>query len=136
MQVLLVIALETAIYLYDGMPRHEVLNHNNSLPFSELIKEAVKLLNKKGRLSVILPVIPAKEFIKLAKTEGLNLIRSTKVKPKFSKNPNLILMEFSKENTIQKNEYLIVYNEDGSDYSEMYKKLTCNFYLNFLMSQK
>ena len=105
--------------------------HNNSLPFLELIKGAVKLLNEKGRLSVILPDIPAEEFIKLAKNEGLNLIRSTKVKPKSYKKTNRILMEFSKENTIPEYEYLIVYNEDGSDYSEMYKKLTRNFYLNF-----
>ena len=108
-----------------------VARHNNLLPFSGLIKGAVKLLNENGRFSIILPVIPAEEFIELAKNEGLNLVRLTKVKPRASKNANRFLMEFTKGDSTLINEYLTIYNEDDSNYSELFKQLTCDFYLNF-----
>jgi tRNA1Val (adenine37-N6)-methyltransferase len=116
--------------------KNEVVNraiarHNDLLPFLELIKGAESLLNKMGRLVIILPVIPAKEFIELAKPEGLNLARLTEVKPNAKKETNRFLMEFTKIKTRQKKDCLIIYNETGSDYTESYKRLTSDFYLKF-----
>ncbi len=108
-----------------------IARHNYLLPFSELIKGSVKLLNENGRLAVVLPVIQAEEFIELAKSEGLNLNRLTKVKPKQKKDANRFLMEFTKKRTPLKKDYLIIYNETGTDYTESYKQLTCDFYLKF-----
>lgn len=108
-----------------------IARHNDLLPFSELIKDSVKLLNENGRLAVILPVIQAEEFIELAKPEGLFLSRLTKVKPKATKEPNRFLMEFTKKQTTLKSDYLTIYNETGIDYTELYKELTRDFYLKF-----
>jgi len=108
-----------------------IARHNDLLPFSELIKSSKKLLAGNGRLAIILPVIQAEEFIKLAKPEGLNLSRLTKVKPKATKEPNRFLMEFTKKQTPFKKDYLIIYNKTSTDYTESYKQLTRDFYLNF-----
>ncbi len=108
-----------------------IARHNDLLPFSELINGSVKLLNENGRLAVILPVIQAEEFIELAKHEDLFLSRLTKIKPKATKEPNRFLMEFTKKQTPLKKDYLIIYNETGTDYTESYKQLTCEFYLKF-----
>ena len=108
-----------------------IARHNDLLPFSELIKESAKLLSNNGRLAIILPVIPAKSFIELAKNEDLYLTRLTKVKPKATKKPNRFLMEFTKKQTILKTDYLTIYNETGTDYTDSYKQLTCDFYLKF-----
>lgn len=108
-----------------------IARHNDFLSFPDLIKNSVKLMNEKGWFSVILPVVPANEFIELAKLEGLNLVRKTEVKPNALKNANRFLMEFSKKQTALKKDSLIIYNELGTDYTEFYKRLTCDFYLNF-----
>ena len=108
-----------------------IARHNDLLPFSELIKGAVNLLNENGRLAIILPVIQAREFIELAKQDGLNLSKLTQVKPNAKKDVNRFLMEFTKKQTPLKKNYLIIYNETGTDYTKMYKQLTCDFYLKF-----
>ena len=108
-----------------------IARHNDLLPFSELIKSSIKLLNENGRLAVILPVIQAEEFIELAKPEGLYLSILTKVKPKEKKESNRFLMEFTKKQTILKTDYLTIYNEPGTDYTDLYKQLTRDFYLKF-----
>src|SRR5680860_10248 len=93
-----------------------IARHNDFLSFPDLIKNSVKLMNENGRFSVILPAVAANEFIKLAKLEGLNLVRKTEVKPNVLKNANRFLMEFSKKETALKKDSLIIYNELGTDY--------------------
>jgi len=108
-----------------------IARHNYLLPFSDLTKGAESLLNENGRLAIILPVIPAKEFMELAKVVGLNLVKLTEVKPNVKKEINRFLMEFHKTVSPQKTDCLIIYNETGTDYTESYKHLTRDFYLKF-----
>ena len=108
-----------------------IARHNDLLSFSELVKGAVNLLNENGWLAIVLPVIQAKEFIELAKQHGMNLSRLTKVKPNEKKDANRFLMEFTKNQTPLKKDYLIIYNETSTDYTESYKHLTRDFYLKF-----
>lgn len=105
--------------------------HNDLLPFNDLISGAVELLSETGRLSVILPNLQATNLIDLAESEGLFLNRITKVKPKPSKSANRFLIEFSKIRTVVEENKLIIYAEDSSDYTEMYKEITHDFYLKF-----
>ncbi len=108
-----------------------IARHNDLLPFSVLIKGSIKLLSKNGKLAIIIPVIQAKIFIELAKREGLNLCRLTTVKPNAKKDSNRFLMEFIQNETLLKKDYLIIYNETGTDYTDSYKQLTRDFYLKF-----
>lgn len=108
-----------------------IARHNDLLPFPELINGAESLLNETGRLAVILPNIQGKEFIELAKHKGLFLARLTEVKPNAKKETNRYLMEFTKKEASLKKDYLTIYNESGSGYTEMYKEITHEFYLKF-----
>ena len=71
------------------------------LPFSDLTRGAAKLLKQHGRLAVILPVEPAKEFIANAKNNGLHIVRQTKVQPKKPKDYNRILGLMDKKEAIK-----------------------------------
>ncbi len=106
-----------------------IARHNDLLPFSDLTRGAAKLLKQHGRLAVILPVDPAKEFIENAKNNGLYIVRQTKVQPKKPKDYNRILMEFALQEKKPVNNTLTIYLEDSSDYTNEFKALVRNFYL-------
>ena len=108
-----------------------IARHNHLLPFSELIIGAKHLLNVGGSLALVLPNIPALEFIGMAKQNGFYLRRLTKVHPKSIKKANRFLMEFSLKPEVLKEDKLIIYRDSSSDYTEMYKELTRDFYLKF-----
>lgn len=121
---------------FSGGSKNEIKNkaiarHNHLLPFSVLISGVVKLLSKNGRLALVLPIVPAEEFIEISTSKGLFLNRITRVKPKATKESNRFLIEFSKENTGAVEDELIIYTDDSSDFTETYKKLTRDFYLKF-----
>lgn len=108
-----------------------IARHTDFLSFTELISGVVKLLNSNGKFSVVLPYATSDEIIKIARSKGLVLIRKTDVKPKISKLANRCLLEFSPfENHLETDE-LMIYNNEGTDYSAAYKALTKDFYLKF-----
>lgn len=105
--------------------------HNHQLPFDELLKGVATLLTENGKLSLILPVVEAKEFIQQAHIYGLFLSRLMEVRPSVIKEPNRYLIEFSKKQILLKKESLSIFNENKIDYTSDYKLLTADFYLNF-----
>lgn len=112
-------------------PSRTIARHNDLLPLMDLVNGNVKLLEENGKLALILPVNEAEKFIKIAKNQGLHLVRLTEVKSNQQKNAHRYLMEFSKKLSALKEDCLTIYNESGNDYSRTYKILTCDFYLNF-----
>lgn len=108
--------------------RRTLARHNDRLPFEELIRGAVRLLNANGRLAVILPSGTGDLFEKLSSEHGLFLLKKTEIKPKPSKKVNRVLLEFGKQKAARVTGSLTVYNEDGT-WSEAYKNLTREFYL-------
>lgn len=112
-------------------PNRTIARHNDLLPLSDLVNSSAILLESSGKLAIILPVFEAEKFIRLAKNKGFYLTRLTEVKSNQQKNTHRYLMEFSKKNSDFKKDILTIYNEKGSDYSVLYKKLTRDFYLNF-----
>ena len=105
--------------------------HNHLLPLPELAKSAGKLLEQNGKLAVILPADSAWVFTKTALNEGFFLIRETEVRPNKTKKPNRYLLEFSKTKGVLKKDFINIHTENGSDFTELYKTLTRDFYLNF-----
>jgi tRNA1Val (adenine37-N6)-methyltransferase len=105
--------------------------HNDGLPFSVLATLSAQLLREKGILSLILPLNEAGLFHEAARKSGLHLIRQLSIVPVTNKPPNRLLMEFSKwpaENVAT--ESLTIRNEN-STYSNAYKEMTKDFYLEF-----
>lgn len=108
-----------------------IARHNDRLPFDILIDGTIKLLSQKGRMALILPVDQAFQFSRIVTEKGLFYERLTEVKPNPLKPGNRCLMEFSKNPSDLIKDSLEIYRENGTEYSDQYKKLTCDFYLNF-----
>ena len=109
-----------------AMARHDV-----SLSFMQLISGAKKLLNKTGRLAVIIPIEAFDDFRETARLCGFYLSRKTVVIPKTGKIPKRVLLEFSVAAVYPTTDELVILVSNGQ-YSGAFKELTNEFYLNSL----
>lgn len=110
----------------------EVARHQNSLsPFS-LLSIAEKALKPSGTLSMIFPHEFEEEIIVEAQHLNLNALRICEVSDRPSKSPKRIMVTLIKSNAPAecRRTELFIRDEDG-EYSEAYKTLTSDFYLNF-----
>jgi tRNA1Val (adenine37-N6)-methyltransferase len=109
--------------------RHTVL-----LSFEDLIAGARKLLNKEGKLNVILPVREGEQFIQLAAGQGLHLRRITRVKSTPDKIEKRWLMQFGFQGKPSISDSTLVMEKDPQvrhSYTDEYKELTKDYYLQF-----
>ncbi len=116
--------------------------HTDTLSQSELIRCAMLLLAPGGRLALVLPAAESElllekvAFIRKHTKNGehvLHLSRLCKVRTTESKPAKRYLMEFvldSAESKVQSHESELVMQK-GPVYTEIYKTLTQDFYLNF-----
>ena len=103
--------------------------HTDSLPLSDLIKYSQLLLSPKGKLSLILPADVFEQVNSQALENSLFLCRKTLVRPTPSQAPKRVLLEYSQvQQTLIEDELFI--EKSRHVYSEEYRKLTSEFYLN------
>lgn len=102
------------------------------LPYLDLICCSARLLNKEGRIALIIPADSAALVIQLAQEVNLYLLRETTVKPNNIKKTHRYLLEFGKikPQSIEK-DVILIHTDDGRDYTKQYKQLTQQFYLHF-----
>lgn len=105
--------------------------HADTLPYADLVSAAERLLTPGGRLSVVLPTECAATFRRVA-FERLWLSRITDVVTREGEAPKRTLMEFrlSAKPLMPCADSLTIQAKDGS-YTEEYRRLTEEFYLNF-----
>ena len=105
--------------------------HADTLPYADLVSAAERLLEPGGRLSVVLPTECAATFRRIA-FERLWLSRITEVVTREGEAPKRTLMEFrlSDSPLMPRADSLTIQAKDGS-YTEEYRRLTEEFYLNF-----
>ena len=110
-------------------PLRTISRHDEMLPFNELIKGAVKILNQDGHLNLILPTENLDGKIKIAEINGLFPIRICSVISREGKPAvrSMIEFRFIKPEAIHY-ESISIRNRDGS-YTDAYKLLTYEFYL-------
>ncbi len=103
--------------------------HTDELSYQELAHGIANFMASDGRACLILPYTESKFFIDLALIENIYLNKQLIIKPKASRKFNRILMEFSfqKSKLEEKEIYL---REENNEYSEAYKSLCKNYYLN------
>ena len=77
-----------------------------------------------------MPCTAARTVIVLAAAEGLYLSRRTDVSDSIKKTPVRSLLEFIKTNSPTAQSLLYIHNNGGA-YSDEFKELTKDFYLNF-----
>ena len=102
--------------------------HTVSLSFGELMTAAERLLSADGRFAVI---VPSESASSLIASGGMHLVRRCDVRTKPSKRPKRTLLEFSlRFSGSAVFEELAVCDDEGR-YTDEYKALTADFYLNF-----
>lgn len=120
--------------------RRSSARHNHDLPYEVIIEAAVKMLNDNGKLAIVLPAEEGEKFIEKISGTPLHLARRCKVKTLAGKKEKRYLLEFAKSHQPGKTtdsfrtsveEVLIMQETGGLEYTEQYKTLTKEFYLNF-----
>ena len=102
--------------------------HTDSLSFNDLLSQSKKLLSEKGRASFILPLFEGTKFIEIAKNNGFNLTKLTKVKTTEKKEVSRLLIELSLFPYNFQVNTLIIHSKNG--YNDAFIELTRAFYLN------
>lgn len=111
-----------------GDATRDMARQNQSLPFSELIASASKLLSKTGLFAVIIPFKEEETFIALAEKEKLFPKRITQVKGSSNAPIKRSLLEFSfDKKKVIKTELTI--ETTRHQYTPEYITLTKDFYL-------
>lgn len=103
--------------------------HDQQLTFHELISHALRLITPSGRLAVILPVQEGNDFRRLARDNGLHVQRQLAFYSRRHKPQERWLFEFGFEERQVNSETLVLHKSD-QEWSDDYKKLTGEFYLN------
>lgn len=125
-------------YFVDSLPSSEAnrtaARHTVLLSFEDLINSAIKLLNKEGKLYVILPVKEGEQFVQLAASHHLHLRRITRVKSTPDKIEKRWMMQFGFQGKPQISDSTLVMEKDPQvrhSYTDEYKELTKDYYLQF-----
>lgn len=104
--------------------------HDLNLSFESLAESSSKLLDKAGKISLVIPFEKMDEVVKSFSSFELYLSRSCKVKHTLNSKYSLALLEFHNErNEIKDSSELIIKNEN--EFTDKYKKLLSEFLLIF-----
>lgn len=108
-----------------------IARHSNSLERKDLINGVKKILHANGVFNLILPVQEGMDFIELAESNDLYCNYILNVMPNIGKDPKRLIMQFGKEKKDLEEGHLAIELEKRHEYSDEYKELTKDFYLNF-----
>jgi tRNA1Val (adenine37-N6)-methyltransferase len=113
------------------MANRQQQRHTDTLTQAQLIENALRLLSSFGRLAVILPVVEGTRFVEQAQSYSLYLKRSCAVFSRAEKPQERWLLEFERQPNKKIEVKLLHIMNDSGQWTEEYKTLTKNFYLNF-----
>jgi tRNA1Val (adenine37-N6)-methyltransferase len=105
--------------------------HSDSLTSSDILEGAVYLLNLEGSLQLILPYIEGTMFIAEASQYGFFCNRIIKIKPVPSGDLKRLILKFERIRKPLQEKFLTIETGIRHRYTEEYKKITKDFYLNF-----
>jgi tRNA1Val (adenine37-N6)-methyltransferase len=106
--------------------------HADLLPYQELVDSIIRILDKKGKFCVILPVKEASILREIAKQRGLHLSKLTRVRTRTDKDTekrHMMQFEFSPSSFSE--DSIAIEKDERHDYTEEYKELTREYYLGF-----
>jgi len=104
--------------------------HDINLSLGELLNSVDRLIAANGRLCLVLPYAEAALFIAEAADHQLYCNKILRVKPRPSYPVIRMLMEFGKEKRVLQQSFLTI-ETTRHVYTDEYKKLTSEYYLNF-----
>lgn len=107
------------------------VRHTVKLPHGDLLSAVRSMLDESGKFCVILPHMEGLRFKEMAAGYHLYCTKMTEVKPKADKRIERLLLQFERKPGHLKKDSLVILNENGSnDWTDAYKALTRDFYLN------
>ena len=106
--------------------------HTDSLTYKQLCESVNGLLAIEGKFCVVLPYDESRQFVKLAKKNGLFPKKQLVIFPREGMLPNRIIIEFSKinEGKIESEKFTIRNSEN--EFTQQYIDLLKDFYLNLV----
>ena len=108
--------------------RRSGARHTSSLSYRDIFTFAERVLTESGRVSLVLPADTEHDLCRYARMCGLFPFRILRIKTVARKAPGRIIAEFSRSRSETIYEELVI-NEAGG-YSDAYKALTADFYVN------
>lgn len=111
--------------------RKNLSKHTASLNHEELLSGVKNLISDTGRFMVIIPYDQKNSFVDIALIEGLYINKQLIIYPTPNKPANRIILEFSLKKEAQPKEKELTIRDDLGKFTEQYKTLTKDFYLNF-----
>lgn len=111
--------------------KRNISRHNDELSFSDLIFYSRKLLEADASLWVILPVKESEEFIGSALRSELFIHTKINLFSKPGRGQHRIILELKKIHSSKPREDILNIKNSNGCYSEEYKRLTKDFYLDF-----
>ncbi|MCW3078525.1 MAG: Methyltransferase type 11 [Bacteroidetes bacterium] len=109
-----------------------IARHADLLPFEDLIAGVKKLLDEKGKFCLILPKNEAAIFREMAKQKGLYLSKLLRIRTRSDKDTEKRhIMQFEFKETEFSESTLVIESDRNMKYSDEYRELTKDYYLNF-----
>jgi tRNA1Val (adenine37-N6)-methyltransferase len=109
-----------------------IARHTDALPFDDLIACVKKLLDDKGKFCLILPKTEALIFREKAETKGLYLSKLLRIRTRMEKDSEKRhLMQFEFKQSEFSEATLVIEADSHRNYTQEYKELTKDYYLNF-----
>jgi tRNA1Val (adenine37-N6)-methyltransferase len=105
--------------------------HSESLTSFEILEGAAKLLTKEGSLQLILPYVEGNIFIAEAIDFGFFCNRIIKIKPYPEADIKRLILLFERGKKLVTEKFLTIETGVRHRYTEEYKEVTKDFYLNF-----
>lgn len=107
------------------------VRHSDSLTSSDILEGAGKLLNPDGSLQLILPYVEGTLFIAEASKYRFFCNRIIKIKPVPAGDIKRLILKFERIRKPLQEKFLTIETGPRHKYTEEYKEITKDFYLNF-----
>jgi tRNA1Val (adenine37-N6)-methyltransferase len=108
-----------------------VVRHDVSLNYPELITGVRQVMKPSGKWWLILPFTETARFLTIAKDEGFYLIHEHIIFPKAGKRPHRKIISLITENPGPSARSILTIRSTDNNYTEEYKKLTRPYYIAF-----
>jgi tRNA1Val (adenine37-N6)-methyltransferase len=118
--------------LKNSSDTRSIARHTDTLSFDDLISGVKKLLHEKGKFCLILPKNEALLFREKAEGMGLYLSKLLRIRTRMEKDTEKRhLMQFEFKQSEFSESTLVIEADSHRNYTEEYKQLTRDYYLNF-----
>jgi tRNA1Val (adenine37-N6)-methyltransferase len=111
--------------------RKSAARHDDSLPRDALLKGACRLMSGKGRLQVIMPYVEGNLLIAEAAEFGLFCSHILNIRPLPASEIRRLIITLGRERIPAKQKFLTIEHGKRHEFTNDYKELTKDFYLNF-----